>query len=116
MQRSQSCSCPLASSDDPACGGVLRVAGGVVAVAERGPGGGVEERERPPEGSIEGGMDLLKRQDGGGLQRLFFGIAKKHAELKRKARRRGPGRNMANMRLMGYHAPSWSQAARLGAS
>ena len=59
MQRSQSCSCPLASSDDPACGGVLRVAGGVVAVAERGPGGGVEERERPPEGSIEGGMDLL---------------------------------------------------------
>ena len=61
MQRSQSCSCPLASSDDPACGGVLRVAGGVVAVAERGPGGGVEERERPPEGSIEGGMDLLKR-------------------------------------------------------
>ncbi len=60
MQRSQSCSCPLASSDDPACGGVLRVAGGVVAVAERGPDGGVEERERPPEGSIEGGMDLLK--------------------------------------------------------
>jgi hypothetical protein len=47
-------------------------------------------------------MDLLKRRDGGGLQRLFFGIAKTHAELKRKARRRGPGRDMANMRLMGY--------------
>ena len=91
MQRSQSCSCPLASSDDPACGGVLRVAGGVVAVAERGPGGGVEERERPPEGSIEGGMDLLKRQDGGGLQRLFFGIAKKHAELKERRAAAVPG-------------------------
>ena len=115
MQRSQSCSCPLASSDDPACGGVLRVAGGVVAVAERGPGGGVEERERPPEGSIEGGMDLLKRRDAV-CNVLFFGIAKKHAELKRKARRRGPGRDMGKMRLMGYHAPSWSQAARLGAS
>ena len=46
-----------------------------------------------------GGMDLLKRQDGGGLQRLFFGIAKTHAELIRKARRRGPGRDMAKMRI-----------------
>ena len=115
MQRSQSCSCLPAGSDDPACGGVLRVAGGVVAVAERGPGGGVEERERPPEGSIEGGMDLLKRQDGGGLQRLFFG-GPKACRLKKKG---APPRSRAQHGQYApgkLPAPAWSQAARLGAS